>query len=815
VNLRFPPSTGPRQTLRVHPAISTSLSLLLLLAPPSFAQEKIAEVASISSPPLLLARYDVSERGVTRANNVLSLPDIAPTSPPGTNPLLLLNRLPGVNNNASSTFGIRGSDGASLRLRAFTLNVIGTAIDGIPVSTSNGFQSQPPSRLVDGENLSSIVVSQGSGDVTTPSYSALGGSINFFTRAPEKDPAAQLSATYGSNEFRRGFVRVDSGEILPGLTAFISGSNATQITSFTDSDLPHHKRTKLDAQLSYETPLLSLNGAVSYSKSDDHDDRPISGSYFGNWQPYTPGGPTGDLSDGGRHWFYPTIDDGNPNALESVNYDKNRNGYTETLYRVRAVFTPSTDLKISATPYYQDRDGYHFGGVPYTTARSLYEAAIRAQPGRTDIVAPLGYPTASLAATNTLPTGVTSLASVDAPADNKPNAREALTPGHRSGLPIGIEWKIDHQTFEAGAWFETEKSSSIRRLHNVVGGIITNPFDWSTFITTYFNQQTELSTQQYFFKDTIKLIDDRLSLAVGVKALTVTTDFQGYPDSTYFDRGLWVRRKPTYSDYFLPQVGATFALTSKDEVFFNYAENFAAPSTAVISGTVFDQSKLEAERANNLDLGIRTTRGKLSASLAGYFIQYKNRIGDVTAYDPLGFGTANTATNYVNVGQVHGYGTELALAYAATRDFHFNLAAAYQSLTYSDNYSEATSSGSTIVREIKNHTVPNTPRWNTNADATYFFGAFFLGVNAHYQSGVYLTTNNLQRIPGYTLYGLGLGYDGIARKGRLKNVRIALNVENLFDRYWYYTTGASTAYSNGNFNVGTPRAVFATVSSKF
>jgi outer membrane receptor protein involved in Fe transport len=169
----------------------------------------------------------------------------------------------------------------------------------------------------------------------------------------------------------------------------------------------------------------------------------------------------------------------------------------------------------------------------------------------------------------------------------------------------------------------------------------------------------------------------------------------------------------------------------------------------------------------------------------------------------------------VNVGQVHGYGTELALAYAATRNFHFNLAAAYQSLTYSDNYSEATSSGSTIIREIKNHTVPNTPRWNTNADATYFFGAFFLGVNTHYQSGVYLTTNNLQRIPGYTLYGLGLGYDGIARKGRLKNVRIALNVENLFDRYWYYTTGASTAYSNGSFNVGTPRAVFATVSSKF
>jgi len=67
------------------------------------------------------------------------------------------------------------------------------------------------------------------------------------------------------------------------------------------------------------------------------------------------------------------------------------------------------------------------------------------------------------------------------------------------------------------------------------------------------------------------------------------------------------------------------------------------------------------------------------------------------------------------------------------------------------------------------------------------------------------------------LVGVGIGYDGIANKqnARLKNVRIALQIENVFDRYWYYTTGASTALSNGSFSVGTPRAVYLTVSGKF
>lgn len=793
----------------MHP-FSLTRRTALAAAVPLFAALLRAQTPD-TSDAIRLEAFAVSERGVSRANSILALRETAATSAVGANPLLSLNRLPGVNVNSSTHYGLRNSDGSGLRLRAFTLGSLGLAVDGVPSSSNN-----PPNRFFDSENVSTIAVSPGTGDVATPAAAALGGSINFYTRAPERNPGAQLTANFGARNLRRVFARFDSGELTSGVTAFVSASNTEQLVSFSDSDKPVLKRKKADAQLRFERPTLSLTGRYGYYKADDHDDRPISGSNYGNWMPYAPGGPTGDLSDKGRRWFYPTFDDGNPNGLASVNYDKNRNGREEHLASLSALFTPTANFKIAATPYYQKRDGYSYGAVPYNTARTFFENAIRAQPGRTDIVAPLGYPTHLLAAPNTLPAGVNSLAAQDAAADNKPNAREFYVRGHRAGVPLNLSWKIANHTVEAGAWLEREKHSSERQLHNVLGGVITNPFDWSSHITVYFDRQVDWQTQQYFMKDTVRLFEDRLALSAGTKAVSVKTDFEGVPDNTYFDRGIRVRRAPTYSDYFLPQVGATFALTRSEEIFVNYSENFASPSSDVIGGSKFIESQLAAERTHNLDLGVRTARGKWSASLAGYVIRYKNRIGDVTNFDPLLFGSANTATAFTNVGSVDGHGVELAVAYSPLRNLRVNLAGAWQALRYQDNYTENSATGGVLVREIKGRTVPNTPRLTANADVTYVLGSFFAGVNARYQDRVFLTTSNNQQIPGYTLVGLGFGYDGITnRNARLKNARLAVNVENVFDRYWFYASGASTALSNGNFSAGTPRAVYLTASTKF
>jgi len=372
---------------------------------------------------------------------------------------------------------------------------------------------------------------------------------------------------------------------------------------------------------------------------------------------------------------------------------------------------------------------------------------------------------------------VTSLANQDATADNKPNAREATIRGHRQGVPLSFAWKNPRHTVEAGAWFEQEKSSSVRKLRNVVGGVITNPFDWSNSISVYFDRQTILTSRQFYLKDTVRYLENRLAVSVGAKALNVETDLEGIPDNTYFDRSLRVHRTPTYQDNFLPQLGATYALTPSDELFVNYSENFSSPSTDVIGGSKFVENQLQAERADNIDFGIRTSRRKWSASLAGYVITYQNRIGDVTNFDPLLFGSANTATAYTNVGTVKGHGAELAVAYSPIRSLRLNFAADYQSLKYQDNYSENNATGGVLVREIRDRTVPNTPELSLKGDATYVLGSFFVGVNGRFQDRTFLTTSNNQSLPSFTLFGAGIGYDGVTHKNaRLKNVRFSLNV---------------------------------------
>ncbi|HVU24029.1 MAG TPA: TonB-dependent receptor [Opitutus sp.] len=784
-----------------------------LLAPAAAQIAPAAGFVPANAPPVQLEAFEVSERGVTRANNVLHPADVAPTAATGASPLVVLNRLPGINLNTSTDFGIRTTDGEGLRLRAFTMAVLAVAVDGVPTSSANFFQRNPPTRFVDAENIASIVVSPGTGDVSTPSQTALGGSINFYTRAPGRTAALQADVTAGSRDLRRAFFRVDTGRQRNAWSATFGGSDTRQVPNFSAGDGPVDRRRKYDAQLQFESDHLLLNLALSHVQIDDVDDRPVSGALFGQWT--STASPAGDLSDDGRHWFYSRVDDGDPNGLASVNYAKNRNGVTETLVRLRTVVTPAPGLTITAVPYYQDRDAYHYGGVPYTTARSYYESAIRAQPGRTDIVAPLGYPTDLLAAPNTLPDGVTSLAAVDDPTDDKPHAREATTPGYRAGLPLSVEWRSGHQTLAAGLWFETEQSTSNRYLRRLQGGVITHPFDYSGYISVYFERESTLRIRQYFLEDTATLLDDRLALFAGAKAVRADYDFFGLPDNAYFDAGVTVHRTPSYADSFLPQLGATWRLNVADELFANFSRNFAAPDTTVIYGTTFDRAKLVGERADNLDLGLRINRGGFSASLAGYVIRYRNRIGDVTGYNALGFGLPYTATAFTNVGGVDGRGVEFAAAWRPTRDFSLNFAGAWQALAYADNYDEAVSATTTATRVIKGHTVPNTPAWTLNADAIWFHGAFYVAANARYQDGVFLTTQNQQRIPGHTLVGLGFGYDGIRRHGRLRHVRLACNIENLFDRHWFYATGASTGFANGSFFIGRPRACYLTVSTRF
>ena len=65
---------------------------------------------------------------------------------------------------------------------------------------------------------------------------------------------------------------------------------------------------------------------------------------------------------------------------------------------------------------------------------------------------------------------------------------------------------------------------------------------------------------------------------------------------------------------------------------------------------------LKPETSTNIDLGIRSQRGKFGGSFALYYVRYKDRILQLQNPDPFRVGE----DIYQNVGSIKTYGAELA-----------------------------------------------------------------------------------------------------------------------------------------------------------
>ena len=122
-----------------------------------------------------MLEFFVAEKGVSRATNSITADD-AKVALPGATIEKLLSLVPGVNINFSDPFGFKESDNA-VRVRSFGITALAVTVDDAPMGSNNARYGTPAGRMVDSENLSNITVSPGTGDVTTPSFEALGGSI--------------------------------------------------------------------------------------------------------------------------------------------------------------------------------------------------------------------------------------------------------------------------------------------------------------------------------------------------------------------------------------------------------------------------------------------------------------------------------------------------------------------------------------------------------------------------------------------------------------------------------------------------------------
>jgi iron complex outermembrane recepter protein len=712
--------------------------------------------------------------GTDQTRNTISITSEALLSAPsGVSGLKMLESLPGFNVQANDALGLY-EFGNSVFVRAFNFRQIGFVLDNIPMGRSDQFGGSPIFRYVDNENLSRIVASPGAGDVSLPSYSSLGPLVSYFSRAPSEQFGATAGVTLGSDELRRTFVRVQTGE-WNGLSAYISRSKI-------DSNLWRGPgtidRQHVEAKVRYAHESgAQLTFNFVYNDFFDFDTPSITlAQYLGQ---------AGDIfGRSGRYFPYlATVPNLPPlatapnipfsNTAHNQYYLQAVNDRNDKLYGLNFDLPLTETLSFQSTAYYEDKEGYGVSPEAYSTSLSAHNAQRTVIPG---LFAPRG-----------LQYGLST------------------TSGTRGGLVTKATWELGAHTLQGGFWLEEDRYTRTQARYNQANGdpngtpLLNEP----VHLQRYY--KSVRSTSQLFLKDTIKMFDDALSVEVGVKALSVGYFIRGFRNPGDYIGSRQPQINATYSEALLPQAGFVWNLSRTDQVFGSVARNMAFPQGA---DDIFSQASPlapapAAEKSENYELGWRTNHPTFNGAIAVYLTKFDNRLQAFASPVP---GSTITETFFQNVGSVESKGIELSGVWKPSRLFYFNANVTYNVAEFKDNYSTLSIAGNRL---------PDNAEWLVQAGVTVEPLPWLVAnLSARYLSDRYTNFTNTQETKGYTLLNGYVDIGDAFAVGPLKDVKFRLNVDNITDED-YLGTINTTVNTLASFRPGSPRTYQFTITADF
>lgn len=724
-----------------------------------------------------------------------------------SNPYQMINLLPGVNTYDNDGTGLFGGN---IRVRGFNSDQLGFTVNGAPVNDSGSFAVYPQ-QFTDPENMCEVFVTQGSTDTEASHVGATGGNIGMTTCSPEDERRFRTAFTYGSNNLRKGYVRLDSGKLFDGRFKFFISYSKTEADKFKGSGGADKQHIDFNSKLDLGGGSFVDTGFM-YNKAVNNNYRSLTKAQiaqygrdydFGTKAPvHLPGGPGAQDESGGP----------NANIIGGPKdgyYGFSLNPFQNWLATMNAHFQLSPTSSVDVSPYFWY--GFGTGGNQLQT---LKETSGGNQLG-----------------------GGTGDINRDGDTSDTILAYEgSRTRTFRPGVTLKFNQQIDNHRLMFGYWYERARHqqsgpySAIDSNGNPSDMWQDNPDAWlknrdGSYIQ-YRDTLTISTGKSAFMQDSISLMQDKLNLQLGARYSSIDRDFTNYPSQS---AGGYYAFKKSYSDL-LPSLGLRYQLTPAQSVFFNAAKNFKAPGNfsyfGLISGGTFVNGvytggkvrsvAVDKETAWNYDLGYRYAADKLTFSGSVFFTDYKNRIA--SAFNP----DTNSRTDY-NVGDSTSKGFELESGYALTRNLSL-----YGSLSYiktkmkTDMPWSGTFSLPTAGKEF-----PDTPNWLSGLSVQYARDSWYVFGSAKYTGKRYSSLVNDDSLGGYTVFNTGAGYT-FPSSSWLKKPTVRLNVNNIFNKEYLnmnsgsgsqFTTNAlavgPVAASAPTFYVSAPRSFSVTVTADF
>ena len=219
----------------------------------------------------------------------------------------------------------------------------------------------------------------------------------------------------------------------------------------------------------------------------------------------------------------------------------------------------------------------------------------------------------------------------------------------------------------------------------------------------------------------------------------------------------------------------------------------------------FNALNLKPETSTTYELGFRTKSSRFQGVVAGYYVDFKDRI---IAF-ANGSGIQGNPAILQNVGDVRSWGVEAAGTFRVTPDLSLFASYAYNDSQYQDNVVNA---AGTVVAATAGKTVVNSPRHLAKGEITWDNGDFFARLGANYTSKRYYSYENDVNVGGFVIFDASVGFRFNDR------ISIQANATNLFDRDYVSTIGTNGFANRGDSHtllIGAPQQFFVTLKAGF
>lgn len=408
------------------------------------------------------------------------------------------------------------------------------------------------------------------------------------------------------------------------------------------------------------------------------------------------------------------------------------------------------------------------------------------------------------------------------------NHREVAVDYYRNAaIEIGFlhDYSISgkKQTLSLGARYYKGRTSRYQKGEGSTG----SDADFGVTNGIFPTEVTYNSINQAVFAENIFRIGNKLLIIPGMRAERIVVNGAGRlgfnPDLSENN----MKNETKIRTFLLPGIGLEYHVgkSGHNEIYANYTQayrpvlfsNITSPTTDLVDPNMKDS------KGFNADLGFRGKwKQYLHVDAGIYYLQYNNRIGNVTRLNSQG----NAYRFITNLGNSHSYGSEILTEFDALQmlesawskkngSFPIFVSYSYNISEYEDYNITSVSNGKEQVTNLKGNRVEYAPKHILRAGISYENNKGKLTFQTSYCSKVYSDAGNTEKpsangqagvIPSYTIFDI----TGALKLS--KSIQLKFSVNNLTNRMYF--TRRAGSYPGPGVLPSDGRSILISIAAK-